>query len=55
LSKHNYNFADEEFNLIYQLTLKNYPNQDEKVTYKAFIDIMRNLKREFMKYRTLLK
>jgi hypothetical protein len=54
LLKNDYPFPDEEYNLIYEITLKNYPNKDNKVTYKAFINAMRNLKREYIKYRTLL-
>jgi hypothetical protein len=50
----NYAFPDEEYNLIYQIALKNYPNEEEKVSYKGFLDVMRNLKREYMRYRTLI-
>ena len=52
--KREYTFSDSEFNILFQLTLRNYPNNEEKVSYKAFIDVMRNLKKEFMKYRTLI-
>jgi hypothetical protein len=55
LRKYKYNFAEEEFNLIYEIALKNFPNDSGMITFKAFIDVMRNLKREFMKYRTLIK
>ncbi len=50
----NYNFSDPEFNLIFEITLKNFPNKEEKVSIKAFVDVMRGMKREFMKYRTLV-
>lgn len=55
LKKNEYNFPDEEFNLLYQLALKNYPNINGKVSYKSFIELIRNLKREYMKYRTLVE
>lgn len=54
LANNNHNFPDQEYNLIFEITLKNYPNSSDMVSYKAFIDVMRNLKREFMKYRNLL-
>jgi hypothetical protein len=54
LSKYNYEFKEEEFNLICQITLKNFPNEEAKISFKSFIDIMRNLKREYLKYRGTL-
>lgn len=44
----------EEFNLIYQIALKNYPNNESMISTNSFITTMRNLKREYMKYRTLV-
>lgn len=54
LKKYDYAFPPEEFNLIFQVGLKNYPNEEEKISANAFLATMRNLKREFMKYRTLI-
>ena len=54
MEKYQYNFKDEEFNLIYQITLKNYPNEKGMISFKGFVDIMRNLKREYQKYRGIL-
>ena len=45
---------DEEFNLFYAIALKNFPNIEEKVSYKGFLEVMRNLKREFMRFRTII-
>ncbi len=44
----------DEFNLIYQVGLKNYPNNEEKMSPKSFISTMRNLKREYQKYRNIV-
>jgi hypothetical protein len=54
LAKNNYTFQDSEYNILYELTLKNYPHPSGKITYKAFISAMRYLKKEFMNYRTLI-
>jgi hypothetical protein len=51
LDKYNYKFKQEEFELIMQITLKNFPNKDNKISFKSFIDCMKNLKREYHKYR----
>ena len=63
LEQNKYNFPQEEFDLIYDLTKRkeraeshNFNNNNEdKVSYKAFIDVMRNLKRDYMRYRTIFK
>ena len=44
----------DEYNLIYQVGLKNYPNDEEKMSPKSFISTMRNLKREYQKYRNIV-
>lgn len=44
----------EEVNLMYQIALKNYPNTEQKISSNSFIATMKNLKREYMKYRTLV-
>jgi len=51
LNKKNYDFKDEEFQVIYNITLGNYPNSEGKISYKAFVEVMRNLKRDYVKYR----
>ena len=54
IQKYNFNIPEEEFNLIYQVGLKNYPNNEEKMSPKSFIGAMRNLKREYQKYRNIV-
>lgn len=54
LNKNNMIIPDEEFNLIWEIGIKNYPNTEGKLSSTAFINTMRNLKREYMKYRTLV-
>lgn len=48
---------EEEFNLIYEIGLKNFPDPEGqgKMSPNSFLSTMRNLKREYMKYRTLIE
>jgi len=54
IQNYNFDIPKEEFNLIYQVGLKNYPNNEEKMSPKSFISTMRNLKREYQKYRNIV-
>ena len=54
MSKNNIEIPPEEYNLIYQIGLQNYPNEEGKMSANSFLSTMRNLKREYMKYRTLV-
>ena len=54
MKKYDFEIPEEEYNLIYQVGLKNYPNEEGKMSPKSFISTMRNLKREYQKYRTLV-
>ncbi len=54
IKKFDFNIPEDEFNLIYQVGLKNYPNEEEKMSPKSFISTMRNLKREYQKYRNIV-
>ena len=54
LLNNNYSFQDAEYNIIYALTLRNSPHVSGKVSYKAFVNAMRHLKKEYMNYRTLI-
>ena len=54
LKRFDFNIPQDEFNLIYQVGLKNYPNSEEKMSPKSFISTMRNLKREYQKYRNIV-
>jgi hypothetical protein len=53
LNERNYNIPEEEIDFICELILKMNPNEKNKITYKSFIDTMRYLKTEYMKYKTL--
>ena len=54
IQKYDFNIPQDEFNLIYQVGLKNYPNAEGKMSPKSFISTMRNLKREYQKYRNIV-
>ena len=54
LRKYDFIIPEDEYNLIYQVGLKNYPNSEEKMSPKSFVATLRNLKREYQKYRTLV-
>ena len=55
LLNQNYQFPEDEFNLLFSLAFKKNPCNEEKITLKAFFDVVRSLKREYLKYRTLFK
>ena len=55
MKKYDFDIPEEEYNLIYQVGLKNYPNEEGKMSPKSFISTMRILKREHQKYRSLVK
>ena len=54
IQRYDFNIPQDEFNLIYQVGLKNYPNAEGKMSPKSFIGTMRNLKREYQKYRNIV-
>jgi hypothetical protein len=54
LDKNDHKFSNEEFLLICQIVLANHPNNEGKVSYKSFVDVMRSLKRDFVKLRGIL-
>ena len=39
---------------MFEECLTKYPNVDNRVTFKNFIDVCKNFKREYNKYRTFL-
>ena len=51
MRKYDFIIPEEEYDLMFDICLKNYPNEEKKVSAKAFISTMRNLKREYQKYR----
>ena len=54
IKRFDFQIPEDEFNLIYQVGLKNYPNIEGKMSPKSFISTMRNLKREYQKYRNIV-
>ena len=54
MKKYDFIIPEIEYDVMFNITLKNYPNEEEKVSPKAFISTMRNLKREYQKYRSAL-
>ena len=55
MKKYDFIIPEDEYNLMYEVGLKNYPNSEGKMSPKSFISTMRNLKREYQKYRVLNK
>lgn len=55
MKKYDFIIPEEEFNLMFEVGLKNFPNKDGKMSPKSFICTMRNLKREYQKYRTIMQ
>ena len=54
LSKNGHNLKDCDLDIIFEVTLTNQPNPDNKVSYKIFLDTIKNFKREYIKYKNLL-
>lgn len=55
LNENNYKFSDDEYKVICDIVLANKPNQEGKVSYKSFIEVMRSLKRDYVKFRGIFK
>ena len=55
LESNDYKFTDDEYKVICQIVLANKPNEEEKISYKSFIEVMRSLKRDFVKFRGIFK
>ena len=54
MKKYDFILPENEYDVMFNLALKNYPNSEEKISPKSFISTMRNLKREYQKYRSAL-
>ena len=54
MKKYDFIIPEEEYNLMYEVGLKNYPNPEGKMSPKSFVSTMRNLKREYQKYRVII-
>ena len=56
LKKSSFEFPDEEIDTLFEITRQNEGAvEEDKVTFKGFLDTIRYLKRDFMKYRTMFK
>lgn len=58
LRSQKYDFPEEEFDLIYDLAKRKsieLGNPSDHVTYKSFLEVMRNLKRGYLRYRNLFR
>ena len=53
MKKYDFKIPENEYDLMFDIILKNYPNKEGKVSAKAFISSMRNFKREYQKYRNI--
>lgn len=54
MRKYDFIIPEEEYDVMFEVAIKNYPNPERKISPKAFISTMRNLKREYQKYRSAL-
>lgn len=46
---------EEEFDTLYEITRQNMGGINNTVTYRAFLETIRNLKRDYLKYRSMFK
>ena len=51
MKKYDFIIPENEYDIMFEIAIKNYPNKEGKISPKAFISTMRNLKREYQKYR----
>ena len=54
MKKYDFNLPEDEYNLMFEVALKNYPNPEGKISAKSFVSTTRNLKREYQKYRGIV-
>lgn len=54
MKKYDFIIPEDEYNLMFEVGLKNYPNKEGKMSPKSFVSTMRNLKREYQKYRVII-
>jgi hypothetical protein len=54
LSRNGHNLSDNDFDIIFTVTLTNQPHPENKVSYRVFLDTIKNFKREYLRYKTLL-
>ena len=53
MNKYDFIIPEKEYDIMFEIALKNYPNNENKISPKSFVSTMRNLKREYQKYRKL--
>jgi len=53
MKKYDFIIPEKEYDIMFEIAIKNYPNNEGKISPKAFISTMRNLKREYQKYRAV--
>ena len=53
MKKYDFIIPEKEYDIMFDVAIKNYPNNEGKISPKSFISTMRNLKREYQKYRIL--
>ena len=54
MKKYDFIIPEKEYNLMFEVALKDYPNEEGKMPPKSFVSIMRNLEREYQKYRFII-
>lgn len=54
MKKYDFIIPKEEYDIMFDVAIKNYPNPEGKISPKSFVSTMRNLKREYQKYRSSL-
>ena len=53
IKKTSSNFPEDEIETIFEITKQIEKSEDSKITYKGFMDSVRNIKRDYLKYRTM--
>jgi hypothetical protein len=55
LNTNTFKIPEDEFETLFEITRQNEGVKSDKITFKGFLETIRNLKREFLKYRTMFK
>ena len=55
LNTNTFKIPEDEFETLFEIIKKNEGVKSDKITFKGFLETIRNLKREFLKYRTMFK
>ena len=53
MKNYDLHIPEKEYDIMFEITLKNYPNDENKISPKSFLSTIRNLKGEYQKYRNL--